>query len=171
MNEQELKKLLKDQKYLQYKIDFYFSTKVITPQDITLGEIQGHIQKSDHNLLFVKDNSTKYSDWALVGCYYASYHAALALLLQKGVSSKNHDATLCLLIKYYYQKDLTQEDFELLNFVYLDNQDILFYIESKQEREKASYSSQIEFDKKKISELVMKTVLFVNKCKEILTQK
>ncbi len=119
----------------------------------------------------IKDNSAKYSDWALVGCYYASYHAALALLLQKGVSSKNHDATLCLLIKYYYQKDLTQEDFELLNFVYLDNQDILFYVESKQEREKASYSSQIEFDKKKISELVMKTVLFVNKCKEILTQK
>ncbi len=53
MDEQELKKLLKDQKYLQYKIDFYFATKVITSQDITLGEIQGHIQKSNHNLLFV----------------------------------------------------------------------------------------------------------------------
>lgn len=167
MDETELKKLLKDEKYLQYKIDLYITTKVINQQEITLGEIQGHMQKSEHNLLFVKDNSVKYSDWAIVGCYYSAYHAALALILNKGFSSKNHDATLCLLIKYYY-KDLTEEELELLNFIYLDNQDILFYVESKQEREKASYSSQLEFDKKRIKDLLMKTVLFVNKCKEIL---
>lgn len=39
---------------------------------------------------------------------------------------------------------------------------------SKQEREKASYSSQIAFDKKLVQELRLKTILFVNKAKEIL---
>jgi len=103
-----------------------------------------------------------------VGCYYALYHIALALILKKGFSSKNHDATLCVLIKYYYKKHLTEEDIMLLNQIYLDNQDILFYVHAKQEREKAAYSSRIFLDKKKTNELHLKTVLFVSKCKKIL---
>ena len=103
--------------------------------------------------------------WLLIRC--KGYHIAIALLIKKGFSSKNHDATLCVLIKYY-NVELSKDDIELINKAYLDNNDILFYVQSKQEREKASYSSQTAFDKKLVQELRLKTILFVNKAKEIL---
>ncbi len=168
MNNQELNRLMQDKQYLDFQIGYHLKTKVVFPQEIKSGEILGHIEKAEHNLNFVKDNSVKYSDWAIVGCYYAAYHIAMALLLKKGFFSKSHDATLCLLIKHYYNLELSAEDFELLNNFYLDTQDIQFYVESKLEREKASYSSQIVFDKTTVNTLQFKTILFVNKCKEIL---
>ena len=85
-----------------------------------------------------------------------------------GEFSKNHDATLCILIKEYYKKELTEEDIKLVNEIYLDNEDILFYTESKEEREKASYSTQIVFDDKEIDKLRQKTLLFVRKAQEVL---
>ncbi|HLC74916.1 MAG TPA: hypothetical protein VJH88_03605 [Candidatus Nanoarchaeia archaeon] len=44
-------------------------------------------------------------------CYY---HAALALILTREYSSKNHLATLCVLIKEFYRKELSKEDIEVL---------------------------------------------------------
>ena len=133
-----------------------------------LNEIKGHIEKAKHNLLFVNDTLKQgYSDWGLVGCYYAIYHSALALIMKKGFSSKNHDATICILIDKYYN-DLNECDFDLMNKVFLDSQDIMFYVQAKNEREKASYSSKIIFDKKLINEIKLKTILFFNKVLEII---
>ena len=73
-----------------------------------------------------------------------------------------------MLIRHYYGRELTKDDIELINRIYLDNNDILFYVQSKQEREKASYSSQVVFDKKLVNELRLKTLLFVNKGKDII---
>lgn len=94
----------------------------------------------------------------------------LALILTQGYSSKNHDATLCCLIKHYYRKLLTAEDLSLFNSLYLDEHDILFYVQSLQEREKASYSSQRAFNKKKVKDILLKTRLFVSKCRKMLKQ-
>src|SRR3989344_4049516 len=169
MKEYQLKKLLEDREEQERKIKEYLTEGSLTKQEKIEEEIQGHIQKAEHNLAFTQDAVKQgYSDWAVVGCYYTSYHIALALLLNKGFSSKNHDATLCVLIKHYYGKELSKEDIELINRIYLDNNDILFYVQSKQEREKASYSSQIVFDKKLVNELKIKTLLFVNKGKDII---
>jgi len=172
MNEKQLKKLLENPELVDEKIDFYINNKSLSKQESDEAEIKGHIQKAEHNASFIQDTlKQNYTDWAVVGCYYASYHIALALLLKKGFSSKNHDATLCILIKYYYDNGLSKDDIELINKVYLDNNDILFYVQSKQEREKASYSSQIIFNKKLVQELRLKTILFVNKAKEIMEKK
>ncbi|MFH1506256.1 MAG: DNA-binding protein [archaeon] len=168
MNERDLNKLLLDNEFLNRKIKNYIDKKLLTKQEPHKIESGEHAVKADHNLNFAKNNINTYSDWAIVGCYYALYHIALALILKKGFSSKNHDATLCVLIKYYYKKHLTEEDIMLLNEIYLDNQDILFYVQAKQEREKAAYSSKIFLDEKKTKELHLKTVLFVSKCKKIL---
>ena len=169
MNEKQLKRLLDNPQIVDGKIDFYIKKKVLIKQEFDEAEMKGHIEKAEHNSNFIQDTLKQdYTDWAIVGCYYASYHLALALLLKKGFSSKNHDATLCILIKYYYQNGLSREDIELINKTYLDNNDILFYVQSKNEREKASYSSQIVFDKKLVSDLRLKTLLFVNKGKEII---
>ena len=49
----------------------------------------------------------------------------------KGYFSKNHDATLCLLIKEYCEKGLAESDIELMNIAYLNYEDMLFYVKSK----------------------------------------
>ncbi len=169
MNEKQLKRILNQPEVLNKRIKNYLKHKILVKQEIDEKEINGHIAKSEHNAEFVKDTfNSGYSDWAIVGCYYAAYHTALALILRKGFSSKNHDATLCILIKEYYNKELSSSDIELLNKVYLNNEDILFYVKSKEEREKASYSSQIIFDKKNVEDLRLKTLEFVSKAKIIL---
>src|SRR3989344_1756585 len=171
MKEYQLKKLLEDREEQERKIKEYLTEGSLTKQEKIEEEIQGHIQKAEHNLAFTQDTAKQgYSDWAVVGCYYTSYHIALALLLNKGFSSKNHDATLCVLIRHYYKKELSAEDLHLLNQTFLDNQDILFYVETKQEREKASYSTNTHFPSQLVEGLRIKTILFVNKCKEILNK-
>ena len=117
---------------------------------------------------FVEHTSkTDFSGWVVVGCYYTLYHAALALLFKKGLFSKNHDATLCLLIKEYY-KELSKEEFELINFTFLNNEDILFYVHAKDKREQASYSTKTVFGRSDVNTMVLKTRLLFNKAKEIL---
>ena len=118
---------------------------------------------------YVKDNlELGYYDWCITGCYYAVYQAAIALISAKGYSSKNHDATLSVLISEYYKKGIEEDDVHLIHQFFLDYQDVVFYVESKQKREEASYSSKIKFNHKLASELRMKAILFVNKAKQIL---
>ena len=96
MNEKQLKELLKQDKVLDKKIEFYLKNKTIAKQNISVSEIKGHTEKAEHNLNFVKDTiQDGYSDWAIVGCYYSIYHMALALILKKGYYSKNHDGSSC----------------------------------------------------------------------------
>ena len=47
-------------------------------------------------------------------------------------------------------------------------QEILFYTQSKQKREDATYSTQIKFDKTLVNELRIKTALFIDKAKQII---
>lgn len=166
MNEFELNKLLNDSNKLNDKIQFYLDKKVLMKQNAQKNEILGHIAKAEHNLEFINDIKNEFNDWILVACYYTSYHMALALILTKGYYSKNHDATLSVLIKQFYKKELTREDFELLNK--FDVEDILFYVQSMKQREDASYSTKILFDKKNVNDIKLKTILFVNKSKEII---
>ena len=142
MNEKQLKILLEKQIELNNKISYYLQKKILTKQKPNTQEIKGHTEKAEHNVNFVKSAlENGYSDWAVVGCYYAAYHMALALIIKKGFSSKNHDATLCILIKEYYNKELSGYDIELLNKVYLNNEDILFYVNSKKKRSFLLYTN------------------------------
>ncbi len=49
-----------------------------------------------------------------------------------------------------------------------DAQDLLFYVESKQKREEASYSTRIKFNMQEVNNLKMKTTLFINKVEKII---
>ena len=83
--------------------------------------------------------------------------------------SQDRAATLCILIKEFYKKDLSKEDIEILsNFI--DYQDLLFYVESKNKREDATYSTKSGFDKKEAEQLRIKTVIFVSKIKSLLNR-
>ena len=144
--------------------------KLLFKQNLDKEEVKGHILKAENNLRFVADIAEKkYFDWALTGCYYTCYHAALALIQTRGYTSKNHLATLCVIIKEFYKKELTKEDIELLSS-FLDYEDVLFYVEAKNKREDATYSTKTLFDKKEVERLRINAAMFVNKIKDIINQ-
>lgn len=164
-----LRRLIANPRLLSRKIAFYEKKQIIHKVPFDLEEIKGHISKSEHNLKFVLDNmKLGYYDWCITGCYYAIYQIALALIRTKQIYSKNHDATLCLLARDYYKEGITQQDIELINIFFLDYQDLLIYVHTKDKREEASYSSKYIFDKNNVEELRLKTIDFINKARGIL---
>lgn len=168
MKEYDLNVLLASKQLVEEKLKQFVDERTLVRQEFDPEEIEGHILKSEHNLRFASEiTKLKFFDWAIVGCYYACYHAALALILTRGYSSKDHMATLLVMIKEFYNKGLTQEDLNILaNF--LDYQDLLFYVESKNKREGATYSTKINFDKNDVEQLRVKAVLFVSKLKGMI---
>lgn len=171
MKEYDLNQLINNKKILELKIEEFKEKKIFNSQKPDLEEINGHILKAENNLRFVAENTKLgFFDWAITGCYYACYHAALGLILTKGYSSKNHLATLCILIKNFYNKGLKKEDIEVLSD-FIGYQDLLFYVESKNKREDATYSTRTKFDKNDTEQLRIKAILFVSNIKLIIKTK
>ena len=171
MKEYDLQKLINNPAIVDEKIKELMGKKLLFKQEVDKEEIKGHLLKAEHNLRFVSTIAKeKFFDWALTGCYYSCYHAALALIQSKGYTSKNHLATLLILIKEFYKKELTKEDLEILSN-FLDYEDVLFYVETKNKREDATYSTKILFDKKEVERLRIQATMFVNKIKDILKEK
>ncbi len=169
MKQNYLNRLLNDSDFLQRRIDEFKNERTLLETKNDPLEQGGHLQKAEHNLNFVKDIlNMQYPDWCITGCYYAVYHAALALILAKGYASKNHEATLCVLIKEYYKKGIDAQEIETMHEFFLTYQDVLTYVESKQTREKATYSTERHFEPETIKALRLKAILFVNKAREIL---
>lgn len=169
MKEYDLNRLVEDQDYLNSKIDEFLRQEILIKQPIILEEIKGHITKAEHNLIFVKDNiKLGHFDWCINGCYYASYHIVLALIMTRGYTSKSHLATLCVLIKEFYRKGIDREDLELIDSLFIDYQDLTFYVESKNKRELATYSTQRAYDKKLVENLRIKALIFIDKVKQII---
>ncbi|MBS3139692.1 HEPN domain-containing protein [Candidatus Woesearchaeota archaeon] len=168
MKEYDLDKLLANQDLINKNIIKFLQKGILTNQDIDADEIKGHLLKSDHNLRFVAENiKLRFFDWVTIGCYYACYHAALALILTKGYSSKNHLATLCVLIREFYNRELSKKDLEILsNFI--DYHDLLFYVEAKNKREDAAYSTKTKFDQNDTEQLRLKAILLVSKFKLVV---
>ena len=170
MKEYDLQKLINNPEIVEEKIRALIDEKLLFKQEVDKEEIKGHILKAENNLRFIKTVvEDKFFDWALTGCYYACYHAALALVQTKRYTSKNHLATLCVIIKEFYNKKLTREDIELLSNL-LDYEDILFYIETKNKREDATYSTKTLFDPKEVERLRIQAAMIVNKVKDILIE-
>ncbi len=168
MKQYDLNKYLNDVDLIEEKINEFIEKEIIKIEKPNKEEIKGHLLKSEHNLKFVKDNmNLNYLDWAITGCYYASYHSAIALILTKDYSSKNHLATLLIIIKEFYNKGLDREDIQTLSN-FLDYQDILFYVESKNKREDATYSTKTKYTKQEVEQLRIKAAFFVSKIKTML---
>lgn len=169
MNLKDLNLIIKNKKILDKKLQFFAKKQAIKKFSADKAEVLGHIEKAEHNLNFIRDNiNLGYSDWCITGCYYAVYHAALALIISRGYHSKSHDATLCLLIREYFNNGINQEDIFLINKFFLDYLDLVVYVQAKDKREEASYSTKYVFDKKMVQELRIKAISFINKCKLIL---
>lgn len=169
MDIKELRVLMENKKKLDKKINIYLKNKTIHKKDPDKNEIQGHIKKSEHNLNFSKEVfDLGYLDWSVTGCYYSLYHMSLALTSSKGYISKNHDATVCLLIKLFSK--INKEDLNLINNLFLNYKDLLFYLDIKQKREISSYSTNYRFDKNYIESLRTQSLKLINKMRDILDE-
>lgn len=164
----KIKDYFKDEVLLDNELEFHLRkgnvTKFIGAKDL----VKAHLEKSKHNLGLVNllIENGKYNDWIIVSLYYALYHSCLALLANKGYSSKNHTATLLFLIKNY--SDFSCEEVEMIEELSISKSDAEFYTDLKQERHNASYSTKNIFTKDKVTELRKKTISFINKVEAIL---
>lgn len=132
--------------------------------------VEGHILKSIHNLKFVKSTleMKEFNDWAIVSAYYAIYHASLALCALKGFTTKDHNATLLILIKEFYNRGLSKEEIDTIGNTTIEKEDVLYYVEARAKRTRASYSTQKMFDRKDAESLRLKAISFVNKVRKII---
>lgn len=168
MNLKEMNNLIENRKLLDKRLKIFEKTKLIRREKFNLAEIDGHLEKSEHNLKFVKDNlKLNYLDWCVTGCYYALYHMTLALILKKGFLSKNHNATICLLIKNYFPK-IEKEELRLINKLFIDYQDLLFYTPLKNRRNVFTYSTKNDLTSEEVNKLRLDSIKLANKMREIL---
>lgn len=146
---------LEDEKRREKDFQKYLKNKKIKKETEIKELVQGHLSKADHNLKFVSSTLElkEFNDWAIVSAYYSIYHASLALCALKGYSTKDHLATLLILIKEFYQKELNKEEIEMVSKTTIEKEEVLYYIEAKAERKKASYSTNIIFDEYKAEDL------------------
>ena len=161
---------LEDEKRIEEDFNNYFKTKKIKEEVEVRELVEGHIQKADHNLKFVKStlDLEEFNDWAIVSAYYAIYHASLALCALKGYATKDHSATLLVIIKEFYKKELNKEEIGLIGDTTLEKEEVLYYVEAKNKRHSASYSTNINFEKSQVEFLRLKAIAFVSKAKEII---
>lgn len=69
----------------------------------------GHIKKSDHNLIVMTDLSgLGHEDWVVISAYYAMYQSATALLARIGLESKDH-ATTAAVLEYFFGEQISKE--------------------------------------------------------------
>jgi len=167
MNEKTLNKILKNKIALEKLLKTFEKRKLLFRRKSDKFEILGHMEKAKHNLNFIGDTKKRdYPDWIVTGCYYAIYHAVLALILSKGYFSKNHDASLSALIKEFYEDFVSAFDF--INTLFINYNDVTFYIKVREKRESASYSTSFHFSKQDMNKIISETIKFVNKAEEII---
>jgi uncharacterized protein (UPF0332 family) len=87
------------------------------------------------------------------------------LITNKRYSSKNHHATILLLIREY---SISKDEAELLNELYISREDAELYTQLKNDRHDASYETGIRFDSETIQNYEIKVNEFINKAQEIM---
>ena len=162
-----IKRLFADKDYLENQIKFFIKDKQIKNIELNPELAQSHIQKAKHNLSFFKLNKKyeEYKDWQIVSLYYTLYHTSLALITNRNYSSKNHYATIILLIKEY---SISEDEAELINELSIGKGEAELYTNLKQDRHDASYSTDIKFTKELIEDYQREVIKFLNKAEEII---
>ena len=162
-----INKLFEDRKYLEEELKFFLAKKHILKIAKNIELVQSHLKKARHNLEFYKlnKNNHTFNDWLIVTLYYALYHSALALIANKNYSSKNHYATILILIKEY---SITKDEAKLLNELSINKEDAELYTNLKDDRHDASYATNIKFSQETINDYEDQVLDFMNKAEELI---
>jgi len=165
----DIDRLFADKEYLENEIHFFISKKQIKTIQENKELVSSHLKKARHNLEFYKLNKEhhKFNDWLIVTLYYSLYHSALALITNRNYSSKNHYATILILIKEY---SITKDEAKLLNELSINKEDAELYTNLKDDRHDASYATNIRFSQETIEDYENKVLDFINKTEELIQQ-
>src|SRR3989338_7008487 len=160
-------RLFSDKEYLEKEIHFFITKKQVKKIDNNPELVSSHRKKARHNLEFYQLNKEhhKFNDWLIVTLYYALYHSALALITNKNYASKNHYATILILIKEYV---ITRDEARLLNELAINKEDAELYTNLKEDRHDASYATNIKFNRETIEDYENKVLDFMNKAEELI---
>ena len=156
-----------DKGYLERELDFFIAKKHIRKIIQNKELVSSHLKKARHNLEFYKLNKEQheFNDWLIVALYYSLYHAALALITNKRYASKNHYATILILIKEY---SITKEEATLLNELSINKEDAELYTNLKDDRHDASYATNAKFSREIIATYENQVLDFINKTEELI---
>lgn len=164
-----IEKLFSNKEYLQKELQFFLTKKQIKKIEENKELVIAYLKKARHNFSFYKLNKENhnYHDWLIVTLYYSLYHCALALITHKNYSSKNHYATILILINEYA---ISIEEALLINELSINKQDAELYTNLKTDRHDASYATETKFTKDKILNYEQKVANFINKAEEIISK-
>ncbi|MBN1793237.1 HEPN domain-containing protein [Candidatus Woesearchaeota archaeon] len=156
-----------NEKLLNDELEKYKHQNLLRKEPFAPSLISAHLDKAKHNLKFFQKNvsGSEFNDWLIVVLYYAAYHAALALIANKGYVSKSHESTLLFLIKEY---KIEKAEAELIESLAITKSDAEFYANLKETRKQANYATNTLFRTEKVKEYQKKTIEFLNKVEEIL---
>jgi uncharacterized protein (UPF0332 family) len=160
-------RLFEDEHFLEKEKNFFIHKKHIRIIKENKELVQSHLKKARHNMEFYKisKNNKKFNDWLIVILYYSLYHSALALITNKKYSSKNHYATILILINEYR---ITKDEAILLKELSISKEDAELYTQLKEDRHDASYATHIKFDNKIVADYENKVLDFINKAEALL---
>jgi len=160
-------KLFSDKQYLEKELNFFLTKKHIKKIPENKELVNSHLKKARHNLEFYQLNKKypQFNDWLIVTLYYSLYHSALALITNKNFSSKNHYATILILIKEY---SITKDEARLLEELSINKEDAELYTNLKDDRHDASYATNIRFNQETIEDYENKVLDFGNKTEELI---
>ena len=162
-------KLFSDKEYLEKEINFFLKKKHLKIITENKELVKSHLKKARHNLEFYQLNKEyhKFNDWLIVTLYYVLYHCALALITNRNYASKNHYATILILIKEYA---ITKDEAQLLDELSINKEDAELYTNLKGDRHDASYATNIKFSQETIKNYENRVLDFVNKTEELVQQ-
>lgn len=89
----------------------------------------------------------------------------MALITNKNYSSKNHYATILILIKKY---SISKDEAKLINELSINKEDAELYTNLKDERHNASYSTTMKFNQELINKYENQVLDFINKTEELI---
>lgn len=162
--------LFDNKNYLKKQFEKYINKKQIRISEPNKLLAHAHLDKAKQNLLFFDKNfkDQDFLDWLIVILYYVMYHCALALISNKGYYSKNHLATLILLILNY---DVSKKEINLMEELCINRKDAELYTMLKSERQSASYSSKTNFTVKKTDNYKNEVISFLYKVEDLLNDR
>lgn len=125
-----------------------------------------HIGKAKHNLLAADYNiKGRFDDWAVSQCYYAMYHALLAILYKQGYESKNHECTIAV-VESLIEAGKIQMGMEDIAFIRTAEQ--MKPKDAKSLREEFQYGTKTDVNKDILAILVKKSKEIVEKVELLL---
>lgn len=148
------------------KIQQYLKTEQLRKEQYSAKLTKAHYEKAIENLDFceqVQEKIQQHPSWVIISAYYAAYHAALALLANKGYSSKSHTATIAAIKELYILSKESIKTLEQLSKTAIDTLEDL-----KEKRELASYNISKQYNKIIANETRLKAQQFILEVKDIL---